>query len=184
MHWYSNLTPYPGQRTAPGWHDSLLRRSRDSVCGLGQWGPHRILWYVARMRSCIIIIIHCLTLVIIKWYDSDPPLLGTLTPDLSHHKMICCLTWLVMLIHARTGYQESGCSTPVKVASYGLIGYPMVASPCFQHLISNCNPKPPLLIPKQTPNSILFTRPGVTSTRTVCMGCPLSTMDSLPSILP
>jgi len=23
------------------------------------------------------------------------------------------------------GYQESGCSTPVKVASYGLIGYPM-----------------------------------------------------------
>ena len=68
---------------------------------------------------------------ILRHYDD-------ILPDLSHYKMIYCLTlfiikWcliaLVMLIHSRTGYQESGCSTPVKAASYGLIGYPMVSSP-------------------------------------------------------
>ena len=50
----------------PGWHDSLLRQSHDSVCGLGQWGPHRILWYVPRIRSCVIMMIYYLTLVIIQ----------------------------------------------------------------------------------------------------------------------
>ena len=50
----------------PGWHDSLLRRSSNSVRGLGQWGLHRILWYIARIRSCVIMMIYYLTLVIIK----------------------------------------------------------------------------------------------------------------------
>ena len=158
MHEYSEL-----QSKLSGWHDSLLRRSRDSVCGLGQWGPHRILWFVARIRSCIIMMIYCLTLFIIKWYIAWPDSSFSSTHALATKSRAA-------LPPSRLHYMA--------LSATRWYHHPLLSAPHFQ-LQLKASP-----IPKQTLNSILFTRPGVTLTRIVCMGCHLSTNDSLPSILP